>query len=276
MHDYRPRQFNLLPDVVKNLLVINGLLYLASVTAAGFGIDLSRILGLHYIRSPYFEPYQFVSHMFMHGSLLHLFSNMFALWMFGTVLENAWGPKRFLFFYLFTGLGAAVIHSGVTYYQMRGLEQAADVFFSNPGPLQFSQFVEDYGRGYNRVALYDFIMEWSVNEENPNYQEEAADFVRKVVAGNINIPTVGASGAVFGVLLAFGLMFPDTMLFVYFFFPMRAKYFVLLYAAFEFYAGWQSVMGSRASNIAHFAHLGGMLFAYLLMRYWQRTDRRFY
>jgi membrane associated rhomboid family serine protease len=275
MQDYRPQQFNLLPDVVKNLLIINGLFYLATITAAQFHIDLVRILGLHYVRSQFFEPYQFVTHMFMHGNLLHIFSNMFALWMFGSVLENVWGAKRFLFFYFFTGLGAALIHSGVMYYELRTMENAVSVFSDNPSPQTFKQFVDRYAGDFNRHAIYDFITEWSLNEYDPSYVSEARYFAAKILSASIDVPTVGASGAVFGVLLAFGMLFPNTLLFLYFFFPIKAKYFVVMYAAFEFYAGWQSITGNSTSNIAHFAHLGGMLFAYILIKHWQKNERRF-
>jgi membrane associated rhomboid family serine protease len=213
--------------------------------------------------------------MFMHGNLLHIFSNMFALWMFGSVLENVWGAKRFLFFYFFTGLGAALIHSGVMYYELRTMENAVSVFSDNPSPQTFKQFVDRYAGDFNRHAIYDFITEWSLNEYDPSYVSEARYFAAKILSASIDVPTVGASGAVFGVLLAFGMLFPNTLLFLYFFFPIKAKYFVVMYAAFEFYAGWQSITGNSTSNIAHFAHLGGMLFAYILIKHWQKNERRF-
>jgi membrane associated rhomboid family serine protease len=225
MYRDNPYKFNAMPDVVKNLLIINGLMYLATIALYGMEIDLTRILGLFYIESDYFRPYQFVTHMFMHGSLLHIFANMFALWMFGTRLENFWGPKRFLFFYFFCGFGAAIIHSTVTYLEIQHLEKT----------------VTDMG----------YLMQ-----------------VR-------NIPTVGASGAVFGVLLAFGMIFPNTQLMLLFPpIPIKAKYFVFFYAIFELYAGISSIHGG--SNIAHFAHLGGMLFGYILIKYWSRQRRNFY
>lgn len=217
--------FKILPDVVKNLLIINGLFFLATYAAAGFGVDMVRLLGLYYIDSEYFRPYQFVSHMFMHGGIMHIFSNMFALWMFGSKLENHWGPKRFLFFYFFTGLGAAFIHSTVTYFEIQNLQNA----MIDPGYLQAVK----------------------------------------------NIPTVGASGAVFGVLLAFGMLFPNTRLMLLFPpIPIKAKYFVFFYALFELYAGVTSIHGG--SNIAHFAHLGGMLFAFILIKYWNRSRNEFF
>ncbi|GIV34341.1 MAG: rhomboid family intramembrane serine protease [Chitinophagales bacterium] len=219
MYEYQPSRFNPIPHVVKNLLIINGLVYLATIL---FGEKIFYRFGLFYIGSDYFRPYQFVTHMFVHGGFLHIFSNMFALWMFGTALENIWGPKRFLFFYFFCGLGAAVLHSGVTYWEIH----------------------------------------YVVRPE-----------VGAVMA---NVPTVGASGAVFGVLLAFGMIFPNTQLMLLFPpIPIKAKYFVLFYALFELYAGLSSIGGMGAGmNIAHFAHLGGMLFAYILIRYWNKANRR--
>lgn len=225
MNDFRSYRFNAMPEVVKNLLILNGLMYLATVVSEGMGVDLTRKLGLFYIGSDYFHPYQFISHMFMHGSLLHLFSNMFALWMFGMRLENHWGPKRFLFFYFFCGLGAALIHSTVTYFEIQQLENSVIDSMS-------------------LVAIK-------------------------------NIPTVGASGAVFGVLLAFGMIFPNTQLMLLFPpIPIKAKFVVFFYAIFELYAGVSSFQGG--SNIAHFAHLGGMLFGYILIKYWSRSRREFY
>jgi membrane associated rhomboid family serine protease len=276
MQDFRPRQFNLLPDVVKNLMIINGLFYLATLAAEQFQVDLSHVLGLHYVNSNYFEPYQIVTHMFMHGGFLHLFSNMFALWMFGSMLENVWGPKRFLFFYLFTGLGAALIHSAITYYEISSLEDAVSVYFNNPGPIAFKDFAERYLSRIPSNSLYDFINGWSADPNNSQYINEAKQAVNGILESTIDVPTVGASGAVFGVLLAFGMLFPNMMLYIYFLFPIKAKYFVFLYAAFELYAGYQSVTGNSVTNIAHFAHLGGMLFAYILIKYWQKKSNTFY
>ncbi len=214
-----------MPEVVKNLLILNVLMYLATIVAENMGVDLTRKLGLFYIGSDYFRPYQFITHMFMHGSLLHIFSNMFALWMFGMRLENYWGAKRFLFFYFFCGLGAAFIHSTVTYFEIQHLESTV----ADPAYLMMMK----------------------------------------------NMPTVGASGAVFGVLLAFGMIFPNTQLMLLFPpIPIRAKFFVFFYAIFELYAGVSSLQGG--SNIAHFAHLGGMLFGYILIKYWNRGRREFY
>lgn len=276
MQNFRPTSFNILPPVIKNLLILNGLFFLADLTAESFGIRLSNFLGLHYVNSQYFKPYQFVTHLFMHGSFLHLFSNMFALWMFGSALENVWGHKRFLFFYFFTGLGAALIHALVTWYEISSLQIAADVFFNAPSPDTFKAFVDAHASNFFSKNVYDFINVWSSESNNSIYINEASQLVNKVVNATIDIPTVGASGAVFGVLLAFGMLFPNTTLLIYFFFPIKAKYFVFLYAAFEFYAGYQNLIGQSASNIAHFAHLGGMLFAFILIQFWKKDKRNFY
>ena len=125
--------FNILPQVVKNLLIINGLFYLGAwMLGSSFNYDLTDKLALYYVGSEHFHPYQFISHLFMHGGFWHLFSNMFALWMFGNALENVWGAKRMLIYYIATGLGAALLHSLVTGYDVIGLQNAVDAYASSP------------------------------------------------------------------------------------------------------------------------------------------------
>lgn len=238
---YQPRRFNLLPEVIKNLLIINGLFYLATIVFGSvFNIDLGKMLGLYLPGSPEFTPYQLVTHMFMHGNLGHIFLNMFALWMFGNALENYWGGKRFLIYYLVTGFGAAALHLGVNYYEAYNLHSEL---------LQM---------GYSSAEL-DNMRQTMTHDGNSTVIE----YLRKYF-----IPTVGASGAVFGVLLAFGMMFPNQIIYLYLAIPIKAKYFVILYGAIELYSG---ISADQDSNIAHFAHLGGMLFGYLLLRYWKST-----
>ncbi len=223
---YRPTTFSLLPPVVKNLLILNGLFFLGTVVLESRGLDLVGMLGLFFPASPFFEPYQLFSHLFMHGSFGHLFSNMLALWMFGTPMENLWGPKRFLTYYLITGLGAAACHLGVMawdYYQV----------------LPFAEL----GDG------------------------EAIAYLNQLFES----PTVGASGAVFGLLLAYGMTFPNQEIYVYFLLPIKAKYFVAIYGLFELFSG----LSNTGSNIAHFAHLGGMLFGFLLIKRWRSNAYRF-
>ena len=117
--EYRPSRFNLLPEVVKNILIINGIFYFASVVLGNRGVDLNELLGLHYWASDDFRPWQFITYQFMHGSFTHLFFNMFAVWMFGAAVENIWGSRRFLSYYLLTGIGAAICHYAIYYWELR-------------------------------------------------------------------------------------------------------------------------------------------------------------
>ncbi|HCS19526.1 MAG TPA: DUF1751 domain-containing protein [Bacteroidetes bacterium] len=237
----------MLPPVVKNLLIINGLFFLGSyIVSERLGMDVFNLLGLHYWTSEGFQPYQIVTHMFMHGSLMHIISNMFALWMFGSVLENVWGGKRFLIYYLVTGLGAAIIHNLTKGIDIYNLSQMLD-------PDTVAQ-VKMYG--YDAMLTEEDIY-WSPIKRALNFA--------------INGPTVGASGAVFGILLAFGMLFPNTLIYLYFAIPIKAKYFVIAYGAFELFQGLRN---HPEDNIAHFAHLGGMLFGYLLIKYWNKNNRK--
>ncbi|MDB9895620.1 MAG: rhomboid family intramembrane serine protease [Flavobacteriales bacterium] len=236
---YKPSSFSQLPEIVKNLLIINGLFFFATISLQKLGIDLVKIFGLHQFQSEDFRPYQLVTHFFMHGSLTHLFFNMFALWMFGKVLENIWGAKRFLIYYIVTALGAAIIHLMVTQFQIIEIS---------------SQFPQ----------LLDLAIE---GKYNPNISSS------KRLTQLVLTPTVGASGAVFGLLLAFGMLFPNTLLYVYFAIPIKAKYFVMVYGALELYSG---LSNNPADNVAHFAHLGGMLFGYILIKYWKKNSSSFY
>jgi len=239
---FRPGGFKLLPPVVKNLLIINGIFFLATFSLGkAYDVNLVKYLGLHYIASDNFEPYQFVTYMFMHGDLAHIFFNMFALWMFGNVLENVWGPKRFLTYYVITGIGAAITHMIVTYFRI----QAAEAEMS----------IQQISTVYNEGA--------DVLSRGMNYTHELMGTLNRL----INTPTVGASGAVFGILLAFGMMFPNSLIYLYFAIPIKAKYFVIIYGALELYMGISATPGD---NIAHFAHLGGMIFGFFLIKYWQK------
>ena len=241
---YRPTSFSQLPEVVKNLIIINGLFFLATISLDSYGIDLTRMLGLHQFQSTNFMPHQLVTHFFMHANFTHLFFNMFALWMFGKTLENVWGGKRFLIYYMFTGLGAAALHLGVSQYEILSLE-------SKINPYDLNIILENGQR---------------ILEGNQNYSNQIMGKLNLL----INTPTVGASGAVFGILLAFGMLFPNTLLYIYFAIPVKAKYFVIAYGLLELYSGFRN---NPADNVAHFAHLGGMLFGFLLLKYWQKNSQ---
>ena len=235
---FRPTSFSQLPEIIKNLLIINGLLFFATITLDNFGIDLTKLLALHQFQSPNFRPHQLITHFFMHGDFTHLFFNMFAIWMFGKTLENIWGAKRFLTFYIITALGAAAIHIFVIQYQIFQLAESSE--------------------------MLDLAKKGLYNTSNINSLR---------LTQLVSTPTVGASGALFGILLAFGMLFPNTLLYVYFAIPIKVKYFVIIYGALELYAG---ISNNPADNVAHFAHLGGMLFGYLLLKYWQKNNTQFY
>lgn len=212
------------PPVIKNLLIINTLMLILTFIAKDF---MYEKFSLFYIGSPYFRPYQFVTHMFMHGGFVHLFFNMYSLVIFGVVLEQIWGSKKFLFYYMVTGLGAAAIHSFVLYLDASSLASAA-----NAGNFAASQ---------NLGIL-------------------------------MATPTVGASGAVYGVLLAYGMLFPNNVLQLLF--PpvaLKAKWFVLIFGAIELVLG----LSNSGGEVAHFAHLGGMIFGYILIRYWKKNNKMY-
>ncbi|MDP2424694.1 MAG: rhomboid family intramembrane serine protease [Bacteroidales bacterium] len=281
MNDYyRPMGFRVLPPVVKNLLILNGLFFLATLAfQSAFNIDLIDKLGLHYITADKFNPIQFVTYMFLHGGFTHILFNMFALWMFGNTLENIWGPKRFLIYYLATGIGAAIIHYITIYFSLQPTLALLNSFLSEPGFNNLQQLVVGHKFQINQYSgeIYGAFRQFDVNykilQGDPgNYTalQGAVEFLGEYKAYYLNLPNVvGASGAVFGILLAFGMMFPNSIIYIYFAFPIKAKWFVIIYGAIELYLG----ISGRGGNVAHFAHLGGMIFGYFLIIYWRRTDR---
>lgn len=220
-------------EVVKNLLIINLLMFGAEFALIPIFGDygVREKLAMFYFGSPLFEPYQVATHMFMHGGLMHLAFNMFALWMFGSLLERIWGPKRFLFFYLFTGLGAAFLHQGFSAFQVFRLSGSV----LPPDQVVFS--------AYELARMYQ-------------------------------TPVVGASGAIYGLLMAYGMLFPNTNLYLMFLpVPIKAKHMVIGLIAISVFFGFAQYSGD---NIAHFAHLGGMLFGFILLKFWQKRSNTFY
>ncbi len=269
---YSPAGFSLLPPVVKNLLIINGLFYLATVTfQSTFGIDLDNLLGLHYFRSDLFRPYQFVSYMFVHASFPHVLMNMFALWMFGYLLENVWGSKRFLTYYIITGIGAALVQTFVNWIDLSSIQSAAKTYSESPTLDGFIYFVrQHYPRYYEgEGTLRTFISEWSMAKTSPGYASQSLDYIGQLMKMQMDVPTIGASGAVYGILLAFGMMFPNMLVYVYFLFPIKAKWIVIIYGALELFSGFSN---NQNDNVAHFAHLGGMVFGFFLILYWRKKS----
>ncbi len=210
-----------IPVITKNLLIINLLVFVATVLLQRYGLDLNSLGGLHFFLAPDFNPLQLITYMFMHGGFTHIFFNMFALWMFGCVLERVWGPKKFLFYYLACGVGA-------------GLMQ------------ELAQFV----RFYTIVGGADMLQ------------------LARIYSAELNLwTTVGASGAIYGILLAFGMTFPEERIFIFPLpVPVKAKWFVVFYVAIELF----SALSASGDGVAHTAHLGGMLFGFFMIRYWNR------
>lgn len=219
-----------MPPVTKNLIIINVLFFLGGVVATRYGIDLSSYLGLHFFMASDFNPAQLISYMFMHGGFTHLFFNMFAVWMFGRILEQIWGPKKFLFYYIACGIGAGLIQELVQYIQYA---------------VQLS--------AYDKVDLGEGMI--------------------VPMAQYLNLMnTVGASGAVYAILLAFGMLFPNEKMFIIPIpFPIKAKYFVAGYAIIELMEG---IANNPSDNVAHFAHLGGMIFGFILIMYWRKKKNK--
>ncbi len=292
MTQYSPGRFQILPPIVKNLVIINCLMALLQFVLVKFGIDLADYLGLHYWKSSLFRPWQLFTHMFMHGSafnveltIMHLFSNMFALWMFGSILENTWGEKKFLIFYLVCGIGAALCHLAVLHYGYFKIEEAFNIYQQNPTLDKFQIFLDQYVP----KALPDprrinmLVAQWNNDPGSIRLSNESIRWVQdylygyhnnsQYVAGLYDEATVGASGAVFGILFAFGYLFPNVLLYLYFFFPIKAKWFVAFYAIFELYTG---IRNSAGDNVAHFAHLGGMLMAFIILKIWHKKKKPFY
>ncbi len=233
-----------IPPVVKNLLIINGIFFLATLIFEQQGKELSDYLGAHYFDSPKFRVWQPITYMFMHGSFMHLFFNMFGLFMFGGILEQKWGPKRFINFYLITGLGALALQwlvQGIELYQITGS-------FINHGNLPLESLAE--------------------GKFNPaQYTESTASTLFSIYFGTM----VGASGAVFGIMTAFAVLYPNVELMLMFIpFPVKAKYFIPIYIVIELFLGVARIQGD---SVAHFAHLGGALIGFILVKLWKDKDR---
>ncbi len=219
---------NRIPTVTKNLLIINVLLWFGGVAMTRIGIDFNSLFGLHFFKASDFRFYQLFTYMFMHEGFWHVFCNMFAVWMFGSMMENTWGPRRYLFFYIACGLGAGLIQEGVQYIQW-----VADL--SKYGAVNI---------GYGAIPMQEYL--------------------------NM-INTVGASGAVYGILLGYGMTYPNNPIFIIPIpVPIQAKWLIIGYVLLELLSG---LSNSPGDNVAHFAHLGGMLVGFLIILYWKNKYR---
>lgn len=264
--------FGNLTPVVRNLLLINIVAYFLDTLLNGLP---NHYLSFYSYMSDNFAPYQLFTYMFLHGGFMHLLSNMFGLFIFGPMLERFWGSQRFLQFYIITGVGAGVIYSLVNFYEFNKLENAVEQYVESPAPDVFFSFLRDY---YPRYSTEDRINEIAVgyadNPDDRSYEQASISVVRGLSERTINDSSMlGASGAVFGILLAFGMLFPNTELFLLFPpMPIKAKYLVAFYGIYTIFAGIERAPGD---NVAHFAHLGGMVVAFILIKIWQSGRHKF-
>jgi membrane associated rhomboid family serine protease len=263
--------FNLTPTV-RNLLIAN---VLVLVVGGSLVQNLSQFGALYPFTSPYFLPWQLVTYMFLHAGWGHLIGNMFALISFGPMLEQRWGSQRFLVFWLVCGFGAGLLYNGVRGYEIHQMQQAAIEFRQSPTGGDLAKFADNYAPHEPGYLILARNM-----QRNPTSQEfinSAVAAVDAQVTEIVNSPydgMVGASGAVFGILFAFAYLFPNTELMLLFFpFPIKAKYFVFFYALYELYAGVHRTPGD---NVAHFAHLGGLLIGFIIIKFWERGRQQFY
>ncbi|MDO5105686.1 rhomboid family intramembrane serine protease [Capnocytophaga sp.] len=235
--------------VVKHLIIINVIFFLASQLNVIPNLNLSNLMALYYFENPKFQWWQCVSHMFMHGGFMHLFFNMYALWAFGGPLEKIWGQNKFLFFYFSCGIGAALLHSAINYYYFQEGVNALQNNGIEPETIK------------NVLAQGKYNTYWEEVIPRSKFTDMMSAYFT---------PVVGASGAIYGILVAFAMMFPDAKLMMIFIpYPIKAKYFIPILVGLDLFSGVTgfSVFGG---NIAHFAHVGGALIGFVMMWYWKK------
>ena len=273
MREFRPTRFEILPTIIKNLIIINALMFFAQNTFAGptSSFSFEDYFALHAWQSSLFKPWQMITHMFLHGDFGHILGNMFALWMFGSVLENLWGPKRFLLFYILCGVGASVIHLLILSYQF--VPMAADLMqlsqMSVSGSPAFNDAVLIYSKAHN-IQLTRILSENNVSLATPGIRSEIMELLTNNYNKTVNTATLGASGAVFGILMAFVYLFPNTYIYIYFLFPIKAKWLGILYFSWELFF---AVRNTAGDNVARWAHVGGAIVGFVLVYIWNRKQR---
>jgi membrane associated rhomboid family serine protease len=257
---------NNLTPAVKLLLLLNLAVFGGQIIFNEY--DFTDTFGLRNIFAEKFEPYQIVTHMFVHSNqtIMHIIANMFALFMFGPMTEAYLGTKRFAVMYFCAGLGAAILYSGVQMFELWQLEEAVKYYISNPTPDNFAAFFNQHSPAiYQKILV--FVKNFSENPDNSEYVKESISFVQAYYFRVSNTPMVGASGAIFGVLMMFALLFPNVELMLLFPpIPMKAKYMVTLAMAYEVYS---VINAAPDDNVAHLAHIGGAFFGFFLFKYWK-------
>lgn len=261
-----------LPQIVRYLLIIN---------LAFFGLQhlfpvFDQTVALYFVHSEYFHAFQFVTYMFAHANIGHLFGNMLGVFFFAPLLEQVWGPKRFLIFYLATGIGAGILYSGIHYYEIMRIQEGMNTYIAHPSPSAYVQFFSSYFPSLHNADIINFGNSFEEHASDPKAIQESVEIVRTVYEqlSGVNTPMVGASGALFGVLIAFAMLFPNTeMMLLFFPFPIKAKYFVSAYLAYEV---WKLIENNPNDNVAHLAHIGGAAIGFVLVKIWQQNRRTFY
>ncbi|MEP5611700.1 MAG: rhomboid family intramembrane serine protease [Cyclobacteriaceae bacterium] len=265
--------FRRLTPVAKNILIINVAIFMIS---SFLKLPLSEFFGLRVVFSSEFAPYQFLTYMWLHGGFGHILGNMIAVLVFAPMLESVWGSKRFMTFYLICGVGAGVLYGTADFFEKLPLKQDAEAYLDNPTPEAFERFIIQHKNPYfNLNGLGELSDAYYENENNLGVISQTKRVVEEtyeifVTRGNM----IGASGAVFGILFAFAFLFPNTELFLLFPpLPIKAKYLVFFYAMYEIYSEFNRTAGD---NVAHLAHIGGMVIAFLLLKYWKNDTKKFY
>lgn len=267
--------------MVKNLLIINIGIFLISIIGLHyFHIDLNAVFGLHSWFSDRFRPWQFVTYIFMHSywdgygvSFGHVLRNMFGLIVFGPMLEQRWGVRRFLFFYLFTGIGAGLLYWGVNTYETANLKNSVESYIAQPTPEGFSNLMKKYDRE-NFDHNIDYVDQFHYHPDNQSIIDQTVVYASDLYKSRAAFSMVGASGAIFGILMAFAMLFPNTELYYFFIpVPIKAKYIVAVFGLYEL---WAEYAARQGDNVAHFAHLAGMFFGFILIKYWQKQRNTFY
>jgi membrane associated rhomboid family serine protease len=253
--------FQNLPQVTKNILLLNIAFFAASLLLNSKGIHLEMTLGAHYVNSPFFEPYQVVTHFFMHSTdnFLHIFFNMWLFVMLGAYLENIWGAKRFFIFYLVSAMGSFALYNMIGFIEIMNLKAALTNQFDLE---QFNYFLKHSVNVNNDLIgqINTYIV-----ENNIRVTPALENYLGKSIT-----PMVGASGGVFGIMTAFAILFPNTEFRLYFFIPVKAKYLVSAYVLWELYQAFQNQTGD---NVAHLAHVGGAVAGAILVLVWRKKDR---
>ncbi len=264
--------FRNITPVVQNLLLINVVIYILSSFVLPV---LNDWFPLFYFQSVYFKPFQFLTYMFMHADFWHLFGNMFGLLVFGPLLEQFLGPKKLLILWMACGVGAGVLYSAVNAYEIRSFEEKAIQYELAPDPEVFNRLVLEESGPFQKAGLRDFVDRYSRNADSEQYIQESVKIINDISDFNVNVTRMlGASGAFFGILIAFGMLFPNTQLFLLFPpMPVKAKYLVLFWGLYTVY---NVFLNNPDDNVAHFAHLSGLVIGAILVTFWKKDRNSFY